>query len=55
MFTNSKCSYLSKWNPFLVQSLEELHAVLHVVPHLLPKFAHSLRDLPLVGSLTAQL
>jgi hypothetical protein len=35
MFTNSKCSYLSKWNPFLVQSLEELHAVLHVVPHLL--------------------
>jgi hypothetical protein len=37
----------SKWNPLLMQPLEELRAVLHVMPCYLAKFANILQELPL--------
>jgi hypothetical protein len=45
----------SEWNPLLMQLLEELHTVFHVVSCLLVELENSSRDFSLLRSLIAQL
>jgi hypothetical protein len=51
MFTILICSSFSKWNLILVQPLEELHTVLHMVSHLPTESTNAVWDFPLLMSL----
>jgi hypothetical protein len=55
MFTIIICSSFSEWNSLLLQPLEELHTILHVVSCLLAEYANIMQDLPLLRGFIARL
>jgi hypothetical protein len=55
LFTTLIHSLFSEWNPLLIQPLDELHAIFHVVSRFFAELANFLQDLPLLRSLIARL